>query len=166
MAQKLEFSIRKATPDDAEDLIELIKELAIFEKFPDAPEIDAKILAHDLERKACFAFIAKYNEECAGLALYYLAYSTWQGQCIHLEDLYIRPKFRRNSLGKKLIQEVAKEAYEKKYKRISLIVFDWNQNARNLYSSLNAIDLSKDEGWLVYRFDEERIKKLALNSDL
>uniref|UniRef100_A0A914CUR3 N-acetyltransferase domain-containing protein n=1 Tax=Acrobeloides nanus TaxID=290746 RepID=A0A914CUR3_9BILA len=138
MAQKLEFSIRKATPDDAEDLIGLIKELAIFEKFPDGPEIDAKTLAHDLERKACFAFIAKYNEECAGLALYYLAYSTWQGQ----------------------------EAYEKKYKRINLNVLDWNQNARDLYSSLNAIDLSKDEGWLVYRFDEERIKKLALNSDL
>uniref|UniRef100_A0A914CQN6 Uncharacterized protein n=1 Tax=Acrobeloides nanus TaxID=290746 RepID=A0A914CQN6_9BILA len=58
------------------------------------------------------------------------------------------------------------EAYEKKYKRINLNVLDWNQNARDLYSSLNAIDLSKDEGWLAYRFDEERIKKLALNSDL
>uniref|UniRef100_A0A914DR68 N-acetyltransferase domain-containing protein n=1 Tax=Acrobeloides nanus TaxID=290746 RepID=A0A914DR68_9BILA len=129
-----QFSIRTATPEDAAALISLIQELAIFEKYPDGPEINEDILANDLRRHACYAFIAFHGEELAGMALYYLGYSTWQGQYIHLEDLYVRPQFCGNGLGKKLIKAVAK---------------------------LNAIDLTKEEGWLVYRFNEKGIETLA-----
>uniref|UniRef100_A0A914DSM4 N-acetyltransferase domain-containing protein n=1 Tax=Acrobeloides nanus TaxID=290746 RepID=A0A914DSM4_9BILA len=161
MAQDKQFSIRAATPEDAAALISLIQELAIFEKYPDGPEINEDILANDLRRHACYAFIAFHGEELAGMTLYYLGYSTWQGQYIHLEDLYVRPQFRGNGLGKKLIKAVAKVAYENNYKRLNLNVLEWNQNARNLYSSLNAIDLTKEEGWLVYRFNEKGIETLA-----
>uniref|UniRef100_A0A914DSL4 N-acetyltransferase domain-containing protein n=1 Tax=Acrobeloides nanus TaxID=290746 RepID=A0A914DSL4_9BILA len=133
MPESSNFSIVQAGPKDADLLIQLIHELAQVHNNHDGPEINAKILAHDLENHACFAFIAYSGEEPAGMALYYLSYSTWQGQV----------------------------AYEKWYKRLSLNVLDWNENATKLYDSLGAINLTKNEGWLVYRFDEERIRNLA-----
>ncbi|KAI6238736.1 GCN5-related N-acetyltransferase domain containing protein [Aphelenchoides fujianensis] len=156
-----EFTIRQATPEDAHFIAELIQELADFEKMPDGPQLTVENLADDLRREAVFVKLAFSGEKCAGMVLYYLAYSSWQGQYIHMEDLNVKPEFRRRGLARFLVKSLAKDAYENKMKRINWNVLDWNQGARDFYATLGAVDLSKEEGWLIYRLADDKIREVA-----
>ncbi|KAH7711061.1 GNAT domain containing protein [Aphelenchoides avenae] len=160
-ASKNDFMITKATPGDAQAIMGLIQELADFEKMPHGPQINAETVAADIKRNAVFGYVARQGEEVAGMALCYYAYSTWQGQYIHLEDLYVRQKFRKQGLAKKLLIEVVKQAHGEGMKRVNWHVLDWNEGARTFYAKIGAMDLSKEEGWLVYRLDEKRIAELV-----
>ncbi|KAI6191062.1 N-acetyltransferase domain-containing protein [Aphelenchoides bicaudatus] len=141
--------------------MELIQSLADFEKMPEGPEIGVKTIHDDLQRGAVFVKLAFQGIKCAGMVLYYLAYSSWQGQCIHMEDLYVRPEFQRQGLAKLFVKSLAKEAAEKGYKRINWNVLNWNTPARDFYKTLKAADLSESEGWLLYRLEEKNILALA-----
>ena len=131
--------IRKATLGDEKDILLLIKELAVYEKEPDAVEITTEELrSHLFIEQICEAIVAVDNEQVIGFALYYTSYSTWKGKCLYLEDLYIKAELRRSGVGKKLFQRVAEVAQLKKVRRMEWQVYDWNQPAIDFYLKLDA----------------------------
>ena len=131
--------IRKASLGDEKDILLLIKELAVYEKEPDAVEITKEELrSHLFIEQICEAIVAVDNEIVIGFALYYTSYSTWKGKCLYLEDLYIKAELRRSGVGKKLFQRVAEVAQLKKVRRMEWQVYDWNQPAIDFYLKLDA----------------------------
>ena len=102
------IEIRELGEDDMKYVHMMIQELANFEKMPEGPKLSIDNLTEDLRNKAFFGFIAFSNEEPAGMALCYLPYSTWEGVFLHLEDLYVRPQFRKHGLGRKIVAVVCK----------------------------------------------------------
>lgn len=106
-------------------------------------------------------FIAFDGEEVAGMNLFYYAYSTWVGQYIHMEDLYIRPQFRRMGLARSLWKRLAELARDKQIVRLEWAVLDWNKNAIALYDTVDYVNLTKAEGWYTFRMDGAAIKKFA-----
>mgnify|MGYP001363270207 CR=1 FL=1 len=131
--------IRKATLGDEKDILLLIKELAVYEKEPDAVEITTEELrSHLFIEQICEAIVAVDNEQVIGFALYYTSYSTWKGKCLYLEDLYVKAELRRSGVGKKLFQRVAEVAQLKKVRRMEWQVYDWNQPAIDFYLKLDA----------------------------
>uniref|UniRef100_A0A914QKJ1 N-acetyltransferase domain-containing protein n=1 Tax=Panagrolaimus davidi TaxID=227884 RepID=A0A914QKJ1_9BILA len=155
-----EFKITKLTPDDMKHVKMMVQELAEFEKMPEGPKLSIENFQADLKSNLFFGWIAKSGNEPAGMALCYMAYSTWEGPFIHMEDLYVRPNFRKSGLGRKLVITVCKEAKEKNYQRVQWNVLDWN-SARAFYDKFGAANLSEKEGWLSYRLEPEQIAKIA-----
>lgn len=82
--------------------------MAEFEKMPEGPKLSVENFQADLKSNLFFGWIAKFENEPAGMALCYMAYSTWEGPFIHMEDLYVRPNFRKSGLGRKLVITVCK----------------------------------------------------------
>ena len=145
--------IRKAKPGDEHDILLLIKELAIYEKEPDAVENTAEeIHSHLFDERICEAFVAEKKTEIIGFALYYTSYSTWKGKCLYLEDLYVKSEMRRYGVGKKLFEKVAAVARSKKVRRMEWQVYDWNQPAIDFYLKLNA---QLNSEWLSGRIEFE-----------
>ena len=138
----MEIQIRKAVKEDCPRLLELIKELALYEK---APQEVSVTLDHFIEsgfggNPVWWAFVATSpnpskggEEEIAGFALYYIRYSTWKGQRMYLEDLVVTEKMRGKGLGKLLFDALIEEAKEKKFNGITWQVLDWNEPAINFY---------------------------------
>uniref|UniRef100_A0A0K0FZ21 N-acetyltransferase domain-containing protein n=1 Tax=Strongyloides venezuelensis TaxID=75913 RepID=A0A0K0FZ21_STRVS len=160
------FEIREATENDCPIIFGLIQELADFEKMPHEVEMTVERLQSDLKKGAFFCFIAttKNNDNeivPAGMNLFFLGYSTWKGQFIHMEDLYIREMYRRNGLGEFLIKHLAKYALLKNIKRIEWSVLEWNINAINLYKKVGAIDMHASEEWITYRLAGNKLDALA-----
>ncbi|CAD5228572.1 unnamed protein product [Bursaphelenchus okinawaensis] len=123
----------EANLKDAGHIMELVRELAEFEKMPDQVKINEEIMAKDLARDAVKVKLAFVDGKLAGMVLYFYIYSSWEGQGIHMEDLYIKQEFRRQGVAKILVKELAKEAHEKKMPRINWTCLNWNQNARDFY---------------------------------
>ncbi|PIO58601.1 acetyltransferase, GNAT family [Teladorsagia circumcincta] len=153
--------VNRATPADAPILMSMIRELAEFEKMPEAVKIDEVRLATDLEKKSVDGFVLYEGDEPAAMLLFYYAYSTWDGQYIHMEDLYVRPQFRRKGYGRLLWRELGVLAKELHVERLQWNVLDWNSNAIAFYETLPCENLTKKEGWLLYRLDAEGIAALA-----
>ncbi len=146
----INFQIRKVAPGDEIALIGLIQELAVYEKEPDAVKNTAQQLAIDLfEDNICDGFVAIINEQIVGMAIFYTSYSTWNGRCIYLEDLYVQPKHRGKGIGKALFLSVKSLAEEKKVQRMDWQVLDWNTPAIEFYKRLNA---TLDPTWVNGRF--------------
>tara|TARA_B100000767_G_C19767723_1_gene538436 strand:+ start:3108 stop:3557 length:450 start_codon:yes stop_codon:yes gene_type:complete len=131
--------IRYAKPGDEKDILLLIKELAVYEKEPDAVvNTEKEIHSHLFDEKICEAIVAIANDEIIGFALFYTSYSTWKGKCLYLEDLYVKAHMRRSGAGKKLFEHVASIARSKQVRRMEWQVYDWNQPAIDFYIKLNA----------------------------
>ena len=102
------MNIRVAQRGDEVKIMELIHALAAYEKAPNEVINTAANLYNDLfEKSICHAFVAEMDGEIVGFALYYFAYSTWKGQCLYLEDLFVQPSFRQHGIGKLLFDAVA-----------------------------------------------------------
>uniref|UniRef100_A0A1I7UBY2 N-acetyltransferase domain-containing protein n=1 Tax=Caenorhabditis tropicalis TaxID=1561998 RepID=A0A1I7UBY2_9PELO len=169
------FTIVTVTPDHADHLISMIHELAEFEKMKSSVVNTAERLRKDIENKAVHGFIAFDGEVPAGMNLYYYAYSTWVGQVnhnflhkinavlqyLHMEDLYIRPQFRRMGLARLLWKKLAELARDKEIARLEWAVLDWNTNAIALYDTVDYVNLTKSEGWYTFRMDGKAINKFA-----
>jgi GNAT superfamily N-acetyltransferase len=147
--------IRPARPEDVDTIVELIKELAAYEREPDAVEATPSDLGAALfcDNPALFGLIAEHETPdgpvIAGFALWFLNFSTWLGKHgIYLEDLYVRPQFRGQGYGKALLSELARIAVERGYGRVEWWVLDWNVDAHAFYRSIGA--RSMDE-WTVWR---------------
>lgn len=112
--------VRRATAADMPSVLELIKELAAFEKEPDAVVITADDLIRDgfLDAPLFYAFVAEINNEIIGTALYYYRYSTWKGKTIHLEDLIVRQSNRGTGAGFALYSEIIKQGKKDGVRRI------------------------------------------------
>lgn len=146
--------IRKGTIEDMPRVLELIRELAVFEKQPDAVQVTIADLERDgFGPKPLFqTLVAEIDGEIPGIALFYNRYSTWKGKTIHLEDLIVSEKHRGSGIGMKLYQAVMEEAKKQNVRRVEWNVLDWNTPAILFYEKTGAV-VFKD--WLVAQMDEK-----------
>jgi len=146
--------IRKGTPTDMPAVLSLIKELAVFEKEPDAVVVTEEDLVRDgfSPNPLFHCFVAEVNDRIIGIALYYYRYSTWKGKTIHLEDLIVKEKERGIGAGMALYKEVIKQGKKDGVRRIEWAVLDWNQNAIDFYVKTGAKVLSD---WRLVQMDEQ-----------
>jgi GNAT superfamily N-acetyltransferase len=154
-------SIRPATPADIPLILDLIRALAAYEREPDAVKAtEADLLRHGFGEHPIFeCLIAEVDGEAAGFALFFYNYSTWRGRPgIHLEDLFVYPRFRGQGLGKALLARVAARAAEQGCVRLQWDVLDWNQTAIDFYQGLGARFLTE---WRIMRVNDEAIHALA-----
>ena len=151
------FTIRKALKSDLPRVLELIVELAVFEKEPDAVEITIEDLEtggfEDPKQFVCF--VAECDGIVEGIALVYNRFSTWKGSVLHLEDLIVSQRKRGTGLGTALLDEVVKYGHSLGVKRISWEVLDWNEPAIVFYEKKGA-DVKRD--WDVVHLNEDAIK--------
>jgi len=139
--------IRKATKEDCPRLLELVQELATYERASHEVTVTPEhfIESGFGEKPVWWAFVAEVDNKIVGFALYYIRYSTWKGQAMYLEDILITNEMRSKGIGKLLFDRLIEEAKEKKFNRIIWQVLDWNEPAINFYKKYNA-DI--DAGWL------------------
>ena len=145
------MTIRPATAADVPVILELIHDLAIYEKEPNAVKATVPMLEAALfgAEPKVFATIAADQHGVQGFALWFLNFSTWEGvHGIYLEDLYVRPEARGSGYGKALLQQLAHTAVTRGYARVEWSVLDWNQPSIDFYRSLGAV--SMDE-WSTFR---------------
>jgi GNAT superfamily N-acetyltransferase len=152
--------IRKGTKKDLPALLNLIRELALFEKAPDEVTNTLRDMEEDgFGKNPVFEFfVAETESEVAGIALFYIKYSTWKGKGIYLDDLIVTDKHRGKGIGKKLFQKVIDEAKKKNAKQLHWQVLDWNTPAIDFYKKFGA---SIDATWYDCKLNEEQIAKLA-----
>ena len=152
-----EIIVRTAQKQDMAAVLRLIKELAVFEREPDA----VKVTVEDLQRDgfgdapAFHCFVAEVDGKIEGMALCYQRYSTWAGKTVHLEDLIVSEAMRGRSIGSILFTEVIKYGYKKGVRRIEWGVLDWNEPAIRFYEK-NGAKVLRD--WDVAQLDEAGIK--------
>jgi GNAT superfamily N-acetyltransferase len=132
--------IRRAERKDCKRLLELVQELATYEKAPNEVTVT---LEHFEEsgfgaNPVWWAFVAEEENAILGFALYYIRYSTWKGQRMYLEDLVVTKSARGKGVGKKLFDVLIEEAKEKKFHGIVWQVLEWNEPAINFYKKFNA----------------------------
>jgi GNAT superfamily N-acetyltransferase len=150
------MNIRKGTIEDMSAVLELIKELATFEKEPNAVVVTVSELERDGfgESPLFYTFIAEQNNEIVGMALYYYRYSTWKGRTIHLEDLIVKEKMRGSGLGFELYSAVIAQSKNDGVRRMEWNVLDWNTPAIEFYEKSGAKVFND---WLVAQMDENGI---------
>ncbi|WP_375238407.1 GNAT family N-acetyltransferase [Aurantibacter sp.] len=154
----MDFEIRMASKNDMPQVLDLIQELAEFEKEPNAVFVSVEELQHNgFGANPIFkCFVATYKKNIIGIALTYIRYSTWKGKTLHLEDLVVKEAYRGSGLGSKLLDEVVKLGKQLKVRRVSWEVLDWNAPAINFYKSRGAKIL---EDWHLVQLDEQGIQK-------
>ena len=150
--------IRIATKNDMPSVLELIQELAIFEKEPEAVVVTAEDLVRDgfSENPLFECFVAEEKNEIIGMALYYYRFSTWKGKTIHLEDLIVKEDKRGTGAGFALYSEIIKKGKAENVRRIEWNVLDWNTPAIDFYKKSGA-NVLKD--WCVVQMDEKGINQ-------
>jgi GNAT superfamily N-acetyltransferase len=137
----MNFNIRHAQREDCSAMLELIRELAVYEKAPDEVTVDP---LHFEEsgfglNPVWWAFVVENQEKkVVAFALYYIRYSTWKGQVMYLEDILVTEALRGKGIGKMLIERLIQEAKEKGFKRMTWQVLDWNEPAINFYRKFGA----------------------------
>ena len=150
--------IRKGVKSDVFTILNLIKELAVFEKEPDAVQVTIKDLEQDgfSENPLFYTFVAEFNKQIVGMALYYYRYSTWKGKTIHLEDLIVKEEMRGLGCGFALYTAIIAQGKKDNVRRIEWNVLDWNLPAIDFYEKTGAKIL---KNWLVAQMDENGIDK-------
>ncbi|PRD45000.1 GNAT family N-acetyltransferase [Sphingobacterium haloxyli] len=134
------LKIREAEKEDCPRILELVKELALYEKAPDEVTITlAEMVECGFGAKPIWgALVAEINGVIVGIALYYDRYSTWKGRRLYLEDLIVTEAMRGAGIGKKLLDELITYSKAKKYNGIVWQVLDWNKSAIDFYKKYNA----------------------------
>ena len=138
--------IREAKPKDISAVLQLIRELADFEREPKAVvNTESELHQHIFKDKICNAIVADDNNEIIGFALYYNSYSTWKGKCLYLEDLYVQEARRKHGIGALLFEKIISIAKYQKVRRLEWLVLDWNQPAIQFYKKYEA---NLDNSWV------------------
>ncbi len=155
------LDIRPATPSDVPQILDFIRELALYEREPDAVLATEADLLRDgfgpTPRFRCV--IAELDGTPAGFALFFTSYSTWRGHHgIRLEDLYVSPKFRGQGIGKALLRHLAQIAVAEGCPRLEWDVLAWNQPAIDFYHAQGAVMLNE---WRIMRVADEALTSLA-----
>ncbi|WP_179352904.1 GNAT family N-acetyltransferase [Winogradskyella vidalii] len=153
---------RLALKQDMPRVLELIQELATFEKETDAVEINSSDLQQDGfgSHPKFTCFVLEEDDTIEGIALVYPRYSTWKGEILHLEDLIVSEKYRGKGLGTRLLDAVVKYAKQIGVKRVSWEVLDWNESAIKFYQSKGA-NVMRD--WDVVQLDQHGIENYINN---
>jgi len=154
----MKFNIRQATEDDFPAILELIKELARFERAPDKVTNNLDQMKSEKDLFRCF--VAETQEkEIVGMALYFYAYYTWVGKSLYLEDLIVNEAYRKHKIGTELLRKVMETAKDENCKRVRWQVLDWNEPAINFYRKTGA-EISSE--WLNCTFDEAGIANFRI----
>jgi len=155
------MKIRPAQRQEVGIVLQLIHDLAVYEKALNEVEATEKKLLETIfsSDPKVFCDLVEVDGEIAGMAIWFLNYSTWQGKHgIYLEDLFIKPEFRGRGYGKALLKHLAKICDEKGYGRFQWWVLDWNSPAIEFYRSLGAVAMDE---WTVYRVSGQALKELG-----
>jgi GNAT superfamily N-acetyltransferase len=150
-----ETTLRFATPEDMPAVLELVRELAHYEKAPQEVTVTVNELVEDgFTQKLFTCIVAELKSEIVGMAFYYPRYSTWKGRTIHLEDFIVKEAFRGRGIGQVLFDKVVEESKNFGAKRLEWHVLDWNEPAINFYKKINA---NLDGEWMLGKLTEEQI---------
>lgn len=153
--------VRAATPADVEEIVAMIRELAEYEREPEAATATVDQLHEVLfsEHPLVHCLIGEVDALVAGFALWFVNFSTWQGRHgMYLEDLFVRPQFRRSGLGRLLLSTLAREAVDRDFGRLEWSVLDWNTMAIDFYTSIGAEPLDE---WTKYRLSDQALTALS-----
>lgn len=136
----MKYKIRKAEMGDAEPIMNLVHELAIFEKAPNEVINSAEQMKKDGfgSHPLFWSLVVEMNSEVIGFALFYFRYSTWKGKVLYLEDFYVQEKYRGLGIGAALFDEVLTTAKMEACHRVSWQVLDWNESAIRFYEKYKA----------------------------
>ena len=153
--------IRAATVDDAADILRLVRELAIYEREPDAVTNTQDLVERWLfgDDAVASALVAELAGKVVGVAVWYRSYSTWTGvPGLYLEDLFVEPEHRGYGFGKAFLVALARIALDRGYQRFEWVVLDWNTPAIEFYDALGGRPM---EQWKTYRVEGERLAALG-----
>ena len=153
--------IRKAKANDMVSVLDLIKELAEFEREPKSVILNVSDLINDgfCNNPKFRCIVAEIKNEVVGMALFYDRYSTWKGRTLHLEDLIVKKAFRGKGVGKKLYKKFIKIAKEEDVMRAEWVALDWNVNAIKFYKNSGAKVLSD---WKTIQIDKKSINNYLI----
>jgi GNAT superfamily N-acetyltransferase len=157
----MENKIAPATSADVPELLELIKELARFEKLEHEVKATVEALNQSFfgPQPSAGALMARCDGQAAGYAIYFFTFSSFLGRAgIWLEDVYVRPDFRKRGLGRALIEAVARVGAERDCGRFEWMVLDWNTRAQEFYHSLGARMMKE---WVLNRMTSAELKELG-----
>ncbi|WP_194189729.1 GNAT family N-acetyltransferase [Clostridium chrysemydis] len=154
------FKLRETSEKDIPLILNLIKEIAIYEKMLDQVIATEETLKESIFNKdEAEVLIAEFNGEPIGYVLYFYNFSTFIGRSgFYLEDIYIKPEYRGKGIGKEIFRLIAGIAFEKGCRRMEWTCLNWNEPSINFYKSLGAVPMSE---WTVYRLDRENIEKVS-----
>jgi GNAT superfamily N-acetyltransferase len=153
----IDIKIRKGVEADLDQVLGLVKELAVYEKAPNEVEVTVAEM-HNWgfgADKVFEFFVAEHDAKIIGIALYYYKYSTWKGKCLFLEDIIVTESYRRYGLGSKLFNEVALVAKQQQVRRMEWQVLDWNEPAINFYKKYKA---SLDGEWINGKLTHQQLQ--------
>lgn len=153
--------IRRAAPQDATAITEMIHALAEFEHAADQCTVSEKQIAAALfgDVPTVYGHVAEVDGEIAAMALWFVNFSTWDGVAgIYLEDLFVRPQFRRRGLARALMAALASECLQRGYSRLSWAVLNWNADAITLYDGIGG---EPQNEWTTYRLSGAPLAGLA-----
>ena len=155
------MKIRPAKREEVGEVLQLIQDLATYEKAPEQVEASKEDLLNTIFAKEprVFCDLVEVDGQIAGMAIWFLNYSTWQAKHgIYLEDLYIKPEFRARGYGKALLKHLAQICDKEGYGRLQWWVLDWNSPAIEFYKSFGAEAMDE---WTVYRTSGQALKDLG-----
>lgn len=155
------LDIRLARPGDEPDIVAMIHELALFERAPEECTVTESQISAALfgDQPVACCHIAEVDGATAAMALWFRNFSTWDGVAgIHLEDLYVRPNFRRRGLARTLLSALARVCVENGYSRLSWAVLEWNTDAIALYDAVGGRQMSE---WITYRVSGAELAELS-----
>lgn len=143
----MNITIRNAVEEDCPRMMELIRELALYEKAPDQVTVsfDHFVESGFGSNPVWWAYVAEVDGIVQGFALWYIRYSTWKGQRMYLEDILVTEKMRGQGLGKLLFDRLIEECKSRNFSGMVWQVLDWNEPAINFYKKYNA---DFDAGWV------------------
>ena len=144
----MEIKVRRAKKEDCQQMMQLINELAKYEKAPEEVTVnfDHFVESGFGEKPVWWAFVAEVDKIVVGFALYYVRYSTWKGQRLYLEDILVTEPFRGKGIGKLLFDRLIEEAKEKKFSGMAWQVLEWNKTAINFYKKYDGVNF--DNEWV------------------
>lgn len=155
----MRINIRKGNEQDLPQVLDLVRELAAFEKAPAEVEVTvSEMLNWGFGKNKLFDFfVLEKNNHIVAMALYYYKYSTWKGKCLFLEDIIVTEKERKNGYGKLLFNEVVKVAKREKVRRMEWQVLDWNKPAIEFYKKYNS---NFDGEWINCKLTFEQLQEM------
>lgn len=152
-------SFKRATEKDIPIILDFIKQIAAYEKMLDKVKATEESLKESIfDNNRAEALLIEVNKEFVGYVIYFFNFSTFIGrEGIYIEDIYIKPEYRRNGIGKKIFEVLANIAKENKCERIEWTCLDWNEPSLNFYKSIGANPMRE---WIIHRLDKEAIDKI------